>query len=122
MELLITVVIVGILAALAYPSFTQHIRKSKRGEAQQLLINWSVNQEIYRSNNPTYASTIQLAVPTNDHYDFSTLNPPTASAYILLAIAKASDDQQNDEAKDGSDCSTIGLNQAGLKGPDGCWD
>lgn len=53
MELMIVIVIVAILVSLAYPSYIQYIRKAKRGEAQQLLMNWSINQEIWRSNNTT---------------------------------------------------------------------
>ena len=36
-ELLITVAIVGVLAAIAYPSYEGYVRRSKRSEAQQLL-------------------------------------------------------------------------------------
>jgi type IV pilus assembly protein PilE len=76
-ELMIVLIIVAILLALAYPSYIQYVRKSKRGEAQQLLMNWSVNQEIWRSNNPQYATTVQLPAPTNDNYTFTL---PTRSA------------------------------------------
>ncbi len=54
-ELMIVLMIVAILVALAYPSYVDYVRKARRGEAQQLLMNWSINQEIWRSNNPTYA-------------------------------------------------------------------
>ena len=54
-ELMIVVMIVAILLAIAYPSYVQYVRKAKRGDAQQLLMNWSINQEIWRSNNTTYA-------------------------------------------------------------------
>ncbi len=50
-ELMIVLVIVAILLALAYPSYIKYVRKANRGEAQQLLMNWSINQEIWRSNN-----------------------------------------------------------------------
>ena len=47
-ELMIVILIVAILVALAYPSYINYVRKAKRGEAQQLLLNWSINQEIWR--------------------------------------------------------------------------
>ena len=120
-ELMIVVLIVAILAALAYPSYTQYVRKSKRGEAQQLLMNWSINQEIWRSNNTLYASETDLAVPLNDNYDFDLLvDPPTAIAYTLRAIAH--DDQANDESRAGTNCATLTLDQSGLKDPPACWD
>ena len=37
-ELLIAVAIVGILSAIAYPSYQQHVMKTKRAEAQAQLM------------------------------------------------------------------------------------
>jgi len=45
-ELMIVLVIVAILLAIAYPSYIKYVRKANRGDAQQLLMNWSINQEI----------------------------------------------------------------------------
>ena len=45
-ELMIVILIVAVLVALAYPSYIQYVRKAKRGEAQQLLLNRSVEHEI----------------------------------------------------------------------------
>jgi len=121
-ELMIVVMIVAILAALAYPSYVQYARKAKRGEAQQLLMNWSINQEIWRSNNRTYASTGDLPAPTTDPviYTFDTAADPTATEYILQATAVG--DQANDTARDGTDCGVLTLNQNGVKEPAACWD
>lgn len=112
LELMIVLVVLGILVALAYPSYIDYVRKSRRGEAQQLLMNWSVNQEIWRSNNTEYATTTQLPVPTHSYYTF-TLPVRSATAFTLKAVA--SGDQANDHAKDGTACSTLNLNSAGRK-------
>lgn len=117
-ELMIALIVVAILVALAYPSYTQYVRKAKRGEAQQLLMNWSVNQEIYRSNNPTYANKTQLAPPGHEHYDFDTVGTPDASSYILEA--QATGDQVNDQ-EDGDSCAQMTINQNGAKEPIACW-
>lgn len=119
-ELMIVLVIVAILVSLAYPSYIQYVRKSKRGEAQQLLMNWSINQEIWRSNNTQYASEGNLAVPINDNYDFSTNGTPDATSYTLQAVAH--DDQVNDVSRDSTPCSTLTLDQSGLKDPTVCWN
>jgi len=124
-ELMIVVMIVAILAALAYPSYIQYVRKSKRGEAQQLLLNWSINQEIWRSNNLSYNATDDLK-PAHDRYDFDVAADSTS--YTLTATAKVGDDQENDKARDGTPCSTLNLNSNGQKysGNDpaivACWD
>ncbi len=119
-ELMIVLVIAAIILGLAYPSYVNYVRKSKRGDAQQALMNWSVNQEIWRSNHPTYAGTGDLPVPTSDHYVFSLVGNPTATAFTLQAQGR--NDQVNDTAKDGTSCATLQLNQNGQKTPAGCWD
>lgn len=120
MELMIVIVIVAILVSLAYPSYVQYVRKSKRGEAQQLLMNWSINQEIWRSNNPQYATVAQIPLPTLDDYTFA-IPARTAVAYTLQATASTTD-QLKDEAKDGTDCTPLTLNESGQKAPAVCWD
>lgn len=119
-ELMIVIVIVAILVALAYPSYIQYVRKSKRGEAQQLLLNWSINQEIFRSSNTAYADEDDLPPPSHDNYAFSVVGTPTGTTYELQA--DASGDQENDEAKDGTSCDVLSLNQNGVKLPASCWD
>lgn len=118
-ELMIVLVIVAILVALAYPSYIQYVRKAKRGEAQQLLLNWSINQEIWRSNNTAYNATDDLK-PSHDHYDFDVA--ADATTYTLTATAKSGDDQENDTAKDGVTTCTLTLNQNGVKEPAACWE
>jgi type IV pilus assembly protein PilE len=117
-ELMIVLMIIAILLALAYPSYINYVRKAKRGEAQQLLMNWSINQEIFRSNNPEYATTVQLPAPSHDHYAF-TLTNRSATTYTLTATGE--DDQAEDKAKDGTIC-TLTLTQSGVKSPPVCWN
>ena len=119
MELMVVIVIVAILVSLAYPSYVQYVRKSKRGEAQQLLMNWSVNQEIWRSNNTQYATTTQLSQPALDYYAFTL---PTRSAVAYTLQAAASNDQLKDKARDGTSCTPLTLDQRGQKLPAVCWD
>ena len=136
-ELMIVVVIVAILTALAYPSYTQYVRKSKRGEAQQLLMNWSINQEIWRSNRPAYAPTSSDLTPTHpdelyDYFARGTMGTPatcagaaggpTNVAYWLLAVADGDGDQVNDVARNGASCATLCMSSAGVKEPAACWD
>ena len=120
MELMIVIVIVAILVSLAYPSYSQYVRKSRRGEAQQLLMNWSINQEIWRSNHSQYAGVGDLPFPNNDNYKFEFSVLPTATEYTLQATALY--DQLNDKARDGTPCSPLTLDQSGVKLIAGCWD
>lgn len=123
-ELMIVLVIVAILLALAYPSYIDYVRKSKRGDAQQLLMNWSVNQEIYRSNNTEYADQDDIAPPCSQDgadcdYNFTVAAGTTT--YTLTAAAISGNDQENDTAKDGTPCNSLSLDQNGVKDPPACW-
>lgn len=119
-ELMFVLVIVGILVALAYPSYVEYVRKGKRGDAQHLLLNWAVNQEIFRSNNPSYAAgnNPALLAPGLNYYGFvaSNISPTT---YTLTATATG--DQANDKARDGTNCSVLTVTHTGTKGPAVCW-
>ena len=120
-EVMVVLVIVAILLALAYPSYVDYVRKSNRGDAQQLLMNWSVNQEIWRANNPQYATTAQLPAPNAENYDL-TIGNRSGTTYTLTASAKSGNDQNNDKARDGTSCATLTLNQNGAKTPAACWE
>jgi len=137
-ELLIVVSIVGILVALALPSYTGYARKANRGEAQQLLLNWANNQELWRATHTSYADGsaqtdgTQLAIPTHPKYNFfireSASSPPvtancaatapTSAAYTLVACPKG--DQANDE-DEGVACNPLTLDQSNSKTPSECW-
>jgi len=122
-ELMIVIGIVALLVALAYPSYAQYVMKARRGEAQQLLLNWSINQEIWRSNNIAYATEAQLPVPNHDDYIFDlVVDPPTATAYTLRATAQGN--QANDTSRGGvpGDCAILTLDQSGVKTLAACWD
>jgi type IV pilus assembly protein PilE len=116
-ELMIVVAIVAILVALALPSYTRYVRKANRGEAQQLLLNWANNQEIWRANDTDYATIAELVPPTHDKYAFTLANG-TPTTYTLIATAQ--DDQAKDEDK-GSSCTVLTLDQSNAKTDPDCW-
>lgn len=53
-ELMITVAIIGFLAAVAYPAYTDSVRKGKRAEARTALMNLLQQQERYLTQMNTY--------------------------------------------------------------------
>lgn len=112
-ELMIVVGIVAILVALALPSYSAYIRKAKRAEAQQLLLNWANLQEIWRANNPTYDNGTNIAVPTHSDYTF-TVTGTSSSAFILTATPGTNQSKDKDQGKT---CNPLTLNQSGTKGP-----
>jgi len=120
-ELIIVLVIVALLVALAVPSFQAYVRKANRGDAQQMLMNWANNQEIWRSNNTTYAANLAspngIPVPTHSAFTFAISNI-SATTYTLTATATP--DQLKDK-QFGTTCSPMTLNQSNVKTPADCW-
>lgn len=67
-ELMITVAIIGILAAIAYPSYTSYVVRSNRGEAQAYLMELAQRQQQYLMDARAYASNVSalnVAEPTS---------------------------------------------------------
>ena len=58
LELMIAVVVLGILAAIALPSFVDQMRKGRRSDAFELATRVMQAQERYRTSNSTFASAI----------------------------------------------------------------
>ncbi len=57
-ELMIVVVIIGVLAAVAIPSFTAYVQRSRMAEAFTFLGEIKQRQEAYRAEYGQYASTV----------------------------------------------------------------
>ncbi|WP_396615550.1 type IV pilin protein [Lysobacter soli] len=114
-ELMIVVAVIGILAAIAYPSYQAHIAKTRRVAAGACLVELSQFAERYYTTKMTYVGA-QNSLPATtcrtelaNHYTFSFAANPTASAYRLIATP------QGVQASKETKCGTLGLNQAGTK-------
>lgn len=121
MELMITVAIVGILASIAYPSYTAFVTQSNRSEGQGELLRFANLQEQYFVDYRTYGANLTAlgyATATmdteHDNYTISVFNAD-ASTFVLRATAI------NSQAANDSACSPLTINQVGAKGPAGCW-
>lgn len=83
-ELMIVIAIIGILATIAIPSYTEYVAKSKRAEAMRGLADLQLRQERWRSNHTTYGTYANLGSPTVDNYTM-TVTGVSGSGYTLTA-------------------------------------
>lgn len=84
-ELMVVIAIVGILAAIAIPLFTEQVAKSRRTEASQALGDLSLRQERYRTNNASYGTLAQLNL-----CGATATTCDTASGYYVLRVTAQS--------------------------------
>ena len=137
MEIMIVVAIIGTLAAIAIPSFSKHIRESKRTDAVVALNALQQAQAKLRANCRWYgeargtngcattaaASEVNYPAATDSGYYTIAVTPGSASgnAYTATATAPLTSPQYNDVV-----CRVITLtvnptNPNGLKSPAACW-
>ena len=90
-ELVIGMVVVAILAALAFPAFFDAVRKGRRSDAFAALTTVQLAQERWRANSASYTTKLvdDLKLPSTSpsaHYTVS-ITDATTSAYTLQAAA-----------------------------------
>lgn len=120
-EVMIVVAIIGILASIALPSYTQYVVQARRTEAQAFLMELAQRQERWRVNNREYATTGQIGADTDPltYYGFAVSNR-SATTYTLTATATGT--QESADAA----CQGLTLDQSGVKSANGanganCW-
>jgi len=72
-ELMIVIVVIGILARIAYPSYTDYVIRGKLIEGTSALSNGRVKMEQYFQDNRTYVAGPAPATTTNFTYAASNL-------------------------------------------------
>lgn len=115
-ELMITVAIVGILAAIAYPSYQEQVRKGRRADAMAQLVTLAQAYERYYTSNNTYVGFFaalpagQKNSPTQGTaYYVITAPTETRTAFTLTATRQSAGNQTSDR------CGELSINQAGTK-------
>ena len=119
-ELMIVIVIIGILAAIAYPSYQSALRDSRRSVAEGDLLELSGDMERYYTTNSKYTGA-SLAFNESPQegitkfYDLS-VAIPSATAFTLTATPKG--------AQAGDYCGSLSIDSTDTKiaAVAGCWN
>lgn len=118
-ELMITVAIMGILAAIALPSYQQYVIRANRSAAQSVMMDIANLEQQFLLANRAYANTATLvyALPTEVSakygYTITVDNAATPPSYIITFTPPSGGSQSSDGA--------LTLNSTGVKSPSGKW-
>jgi type IV pilus assembly protein PilE len=132
MELMIVVAIIGILAAIAYPSYQEIVRQTRRTDAFNPLMEIMGKEERYFTDKNTYVTDLtKLGLTVN-----ATSKYVTTDGYYLISAAVCKDTDGNDISisscvtltatgqngqQNDSACGTLTLDSTGVKTPTACW-
>ena len=94
-ELLVVVVIIGILAAIALPSFLSQTAKAKQAEARSTLGSWVKAQKAFRTDHSAFASSwddLALGVPTQTkNYAYGQSGGGTNASVTATGTSRSND-------------------------------
>jgi type IV pilus assembly protein PilE len=114
MELMIVVVILGILTAVAYPSYRQYAAKAKRNEAKACLLQVATMEErFYLQNNFYTADMTLLGFPSSPFLTDSNSYICAITAASPAAFSATATYQKGDA--EAGKCATFSMDGRGAK-------
>jgi type IV pilus assembly protein PilE len=140
-ELIVAMVIVAILAAIAIPSYSAYVRKGRRVDAKNAVLDLASLEERFFSTTNAYtnlaanlgyaaagANTLMTNQPVGNYYTVSIPAPTAATVAVPAAYtitATAVGDQLNDTSCRSFTVTSTGvrsaLNSAGADNTANCW-
>lgn len=112
-ELMVVVVIIGILAAIAYPSYQEQVRKTRRADGKAMLMETAQQLERCYTRFASYADG-GCGVGDGDDVD-------SAEGYYVVSVSSAAAtftlnaEPQGDQTND-TKCGVLRLTSTGLQG------
>ena len=108
-ELMIVLVIIGIVASIAYPSYTRYVQKTVRTDAHAGLMQAASELERCYTRSYSYSDcTISESSPENNYEIVESIS---GSGYLLTASTTQNDGCEGD----------ITLSSSGERLPNACW-
>ena len=112
-ELMVVVAIIGILASIGYPSYIEHVVKTRRVAGATCMMEMAQYMERHYTTKMKYTGAVlpQTACRTEvaAHYTIGFGAGPADTSYTLTATPQGAQ-----ASKDGK-CGTLSVNQAGVK-------
>jgi len=124
---MIVVAIVGILAAIAYPSYQDQVRKGRRADAIAQVLTLAQAYERWYTSNNTYAGywaalpATQKVTPSTGATYYALSSDEAAQTFTITATPESATGQSADR------CGTLTIDHAGRKTKGGvaaieeCW-
>ena len=106
-ELMITLVVITILLAIAFPSYERIVVRANRAEAIEALLTAAACQERLFIRNNAFDANACAGATNNGHYLISVATPNGGQNFVLTATP------QNNQVKD--DCGVLTLDDRGLR-------
>lgn len=123
-ELVIAMAIVGLLASVAYPQYTEYLRRAARADAMIILLDAANKQEQYYVDNRQYTETLaDLGVVTTTDKGYFTITSKVVDNSFTLTATAVGGPVLGD-----TQCTTLTINDLGVKGSTGtltrddCWE
>lgn len=86
-ELMITVAVIGILAAIAYPSYQNYVIRAQRSAAQQLMLNIASREEQFLLDARQYTGTLSGGIFTTPPEGWTCTAAACSNARYSVAVA-----------------------------------
>lgn len=117
-EVMVVVAIIGILAAVAIPSYSNYVIRANQSEAQQTLLDIGNREEQFLLDNRSYTEDLTIlnfTIPTSviSNYTITVDATTVVGRYTLTAIPVAGGRQASE--------ATLTLNSLGQKTPISEW-
>lgn len=121
LELMIVVVIIGVLAAVAIPQYSQYVVRGNRAAAQAFMMDVANREKQYLLDARSYTNslaTLGMTPPTDVSRNYTiTVDTPAVIPPVFTITATVVPGSKQDAANDGN----LTLTDAGVKGPAGKW-